>query len=219
MRMTFLAAVAVAALASLTPAQATTTFVDGHFDSPLTPGAYTTYNQGVNFGGWHSGGFSTSSVDEIGNYWQAPPNDGGSVDLAGNAPGLIYQYFTGTAGTYNVSFYLAGNPDGGDPLKNLSVTLLNNGGLSSINYSFDTTGFTRNNMGWIGESFQFTTLGGTLALQFESTDLNTAFGAVVGGIDVSGVPEPATWAMLLLGFGGIGMMLRARGRKDAAQTA
>jgi hypothetical protein len=34
----------------------------------------------------------------------------------------------------------------------------------------------------------------------------------------SGVPEPATWAMFLLGFGGIGFMLRNSRRKGAAVT-
>jgi PEP-CTERM motif len=33
---------------------------------------------------------------------------------------------------------------------------------------------------------------------------------------VAGVPEPASWAMLILGFGGIGMMLRSTRRRQAA---
>jgi hypothetical protein len=33
---------------------------------------------------------------------------------------------------------------------------------------------------------------------------------------VRGVPEPATWAMMLLGFGGIGMAMR-RGRKQGGR--
>jgi hypothetical protein len=36
---------------------------------------------------------------------------------------------------------------------------------------------------------------------------------------VAGVPEPATWAMLLLGFGGIGAMLRMARRKQDALAA
>jgi hypothetical protein len=41
------------------------------------------------------------------------------------------------------------------------------------------------------------------------------------GALASGVPEPGTWAMMLLGFGGIGFMLRAGRRRDmgAAVTA
>jgi hypothetical protein len=35
----------------------------------------------------------------------------------------------------------------------------------------------------------------------------------------SGVPEPATWAMFLAGFGGIGFMMRAARRKGAVATA
>lgn len=36
----------------------------------------------------------------------------------------------------------------------------------------------------------------------------------VGGVDIPGVPEPATWALLILGFGMIGTMLRtARNRR------
>jgi hypothetical protein len=37
----------------------------------------------------------------------------------------------------------------------------------------------------------------------------------IGATLASAVPEPATWAMFLLGFGGIGLMLRSRRRRDA----
>ena len=37
-------------------------------------------------------------------------------------------------------------------------------------------------------------------------------------LGVPGVPEPATWAMMLIGFGGLGAAMRAR-RKHAATTA
>jgi hypothetical protein len=34
--------------------------------------------------------------------------------------------------------------------------------------------------------------------------------------DVAGVPEPATWAMVLVAFGGIGMALRRKQRNATA---
>lgn len=36
---------------------------------------------------------------------------------------------------------------------------------------------------------------------------------------ISGVPEPSAWIMLILGFGGIGFMLRGRARNLASQAA
>jgi hypothetical protein len=42
----------------------------------------------------------------------------------------------------------------------------------------------------------------------------------INGAPVGGVPEPATWGMMLLGFGGIGMAMRTRRRKQVlAQIA
>jgi hypothetical protein len=42
----------------------------------------------------------------------------------------------------------------------------------------------------------------------------------INGSPVGGVPEPATWAMMLLGFGGIGMVTRGRRRRqELAQVA
>jgi hypothetical protein len=33
---------------------------------------------------------------------------------------------------------------------------------------------------------------------------------VLDGVSLTAVPEPTTWAMMLLGFGGIGAMIRRR---------
>ncbi len=51
---------------------------------------------------------------------------------------------------------------------------------------------------------------------FDSFYERASFGLLVGG--VSAAPEPGTWAMLLLGFGGIGASLRG-GRRKAIATA
>jgi hypothetical protein len=38
-------------------------------------------------------------------------------------------------------------------------------------------------------------------------------------IDIASVPEPATWGLMLVGFGGLGAMLRSNRRRNVALTA
>jgi hypothetical protein len=63
----------------------------------------------------------------------------------------------------------------------------------------------------------FNTLVGNTFTVIDTVTHNTYFGSFDISA-VSAVPEPATWAMLLLGFGGIGMMLRNR-RKALSSAA
>jgi hypothetical protein len=44
-------------------------------------------------------------------------------------------------------------------------------------------------------------------------------GASLSGTVTAGVPEPATWAMMLIGFGGLGASLRNARRRQAAANA
>jgi len=43
-------------------------------------------------------------------------------------------------------------------------------------------------------------------------------GSYVGNLNVTAVPEPATWAMMLIGFGAIGWQLRRRRSQVLAQA-
>lgn len=81
-------------------------------------------------------------------------------------------------------------------------------------------GFT----GWQTESFTFTATGTTDVLSFLATGILSGNGqyvdtqadppfALLDGVSVTpmgGVPEPAAWAMMLLGLGGLGGALRMR---------
>jgi len=66
-----------------------------------------------------------------------------------------------------------------------------------------------------------TTEVGLLAGQYTLTIMGNAGadGQMGGHIDIKAVPEPATWAMMLLGFGAIGFAMRRRRTPVLAQAA
>jgi len=205
-----LAAAAIAALAGFAsvPANAAVNLIaDGNFDTPLSAGNFTTYSATQSFGAGNVWSVSSGSVDEIGGYWQAPPAGGGSVDLSGNSAGAIQQSFNATTGNYNLQFYLSGNPDGGlATTKQITVSI---GGVTQDFFYTLGGSNSRSNMNYVLETLAFTSLGGPNLVSFTS-DTDSAFGGVIGGVTVSAIPEPATWTMLLLGFGAIGWTLRRR---------
>ena len=62
---------------------------------------------------------------------------------------------------------------------------------------------------------------GLLAGQYTLTIMGTTGvdGQMGGHIDIRAVPEPATWAMMLLGFGAVGFAMRRRRAPVLAQAA
>ena len=207
MRNLLLSAALVGALAgAASAASAASIIADGDFTSPSGGGGFATYNGGA-FGPWNV----TGSVDLIGGYWQAPSVGGGSVDLDGNFPGGISQTFTAPVGEYALTFFLSGNPDGGNGVKTVDVSV---GGADQV-FTFTNTGATdKTNMGYVQETLKFFN-SGTSTLSFNSLDRSGPYGPVIGAVSVAGVPEPATWAMMLVGFGGLGAAMRASRRQRA----
>lgn len=63
------------------------------------------------------------------------------------------------------------------------------------------------------EYFTFGAADGVNRVVFSSTDPAFEFDNIAA--TVAGVPEPATWAMLILGFGFVGFMLRSNRQKNA----
>ena len=182
-------------------AQASTIFTDGFnwlSDVPL----YTTVPSGGTIGPWTVGG---AGVDHIGTYW-TPAEGNGSIDMSGMDAGSLSTTLTTVAGqNYTLSFYLAGNTDGGNTVKQLNVQV---GNLDQV-FSFDTTGHSLTSMGWVLDSASFTATADT-TLTFTSLEANP-FGPALDLVTVSTVvPEPATYAFVMLGLAGIGLFRRRR---------
>jgi hypothetical protein len=73
-------------------------------------------------------------------------------------------------------------------------------------------------MMYLPETLQFT-LSGSTTLSFTSLDVATPYGPVIGDVSISAVPEPATWAMMVLGFLGVGFMAYRRKSKTEFRFA
>jgi choice-of-anchor C domain-containing protein len=181
--------------------------VNGSFEDGPNPGGFTTLNAvNTSIVGWTVTG---GSIDYIGSYWQA--SDGSrSIDMDGNSQGTIAQQTLSTVAgqTYLVSFDLAGNTDGGPTVKTIGVTI----GTSGLQtFTFDTTGKSHGNMGWITESFLYTATGAsTITFQSLTVGPGAYYGPALDNVSVTAVPEASTWAMMILGFMGVGFVAYRR---------
>jgi len=119
----------------------------------------------------------------------------------GDSPGMDWYQLTGTtlpfgsSGNYYTSAATGGDAfsiwgyDGGTPLVGLPTGYISSTAISS---SMVLAGETIAGMTLTPGTYTFATPGDTIIL------------------NISAVPEPATWAMMLMGFGGLGAMLRRR---------
>jgi choice-of-anchor C domain-containing protein len=192
----------------VTPLQAANLIQNGSFETgTINPGSLTQLSVGSTaITGWT---VSQGTIDYIGTLWQASEGSR-SLDLSGSNAGAIQQIFNTTIGeTYRVTFDLAGNPDGSPIIKEMRVSA----GGSSADFSFDITGKSRTNMGWVSNSWDFTATGTTTTLSFLSL-VNGIAGAALDNVSVvalssPSIPEPSSMLGLLsLGVLGIGSALK-----------
>jgi hypothetical protein len=115
--------------------------------------------------------------------------------------------------TYDLSFYYAARPGYG--VDGLSVT----DGSTSI---FNQTPSSSN---WVLINRDFVAMGTTDVLTFAGTNPTHMpyptfdYNVGVDAVGVSAVPEPATWAMMILGFMGIGFVAYRRKDKHSFRLA
>ena len=213
MKKMLFASAALACILAAAPANAAIV-TNGSFELGTNPGAFTTVNaiNGSAITGWTVSG---GSVDYIGTYWNAS-NGVRSIDLSGNNPGTISQTLTGlhNNGRYLLTFDLAGNTDGAPTIKTVNVSA----GTGSQSFTFDTSGHNRSSLGWTTQTLSFFATGTTATLTFASP-LNESpgfYGPALDNVQVSAVPEPSTWAMMLVGFMGLAFLSRRKVQKLAA---
>jgi hypothetical protein len=215
-----------AALASTaliaTPAAATVVTLD--FEGVGDEVAVNNFYNGGTDGAGHSGtnygiNFSSTSLGII------DSDAGGTGNFANEpSPNTVLFFLSGGAATMNVaagfdtgfSFFYAGNATdagtvnvwsglNGTGSLLASLVLTPNGGSCSG----DPSGFPFCNFSAFGVTFS----GTAMSVDFAGVANQIAFDNITLGSAVpsrGGVPEPATWATMLLGFGAIGLAMRRR---------
>ena len=146
------------------------------------------------------------SVDLIGvgGSFDFIPGHGSYIDLDGstgsgnNPAGQLTSAASFGAGTYNLTFDLAGNQRG-QVAQTTQITL----GADLVDAILLASG-----AGFTTYSFTFTTAGGNL--HFTELGPSDQQGNLLDNVVLTAVPEPATWAMMILGFMGVGFMAYRR---------
>ena len=98
-------------------------------------------------------------------YWKTADGKR-SLDLNGSVPGAISQTFKTRKGQkYRVTFALAGStPDVEPKEKKFQISAAG----KTTEFTFDTTGKTRNDMGWLSKAWEFTAEADKTTLEFVS---------------------------------------------------
>lgn len=131
-----------------------------------------------------------------------------SIDLAGGSNSSISQSIDTMIGQeYNITFSLSGNKDGGPKTHTMIVSVT---GSSDQAYSFVTQP-NANGYNWATHTYVFTATSTSSLLTFAAADNpNNAYGPMIDKVSIAAVPEPASWAMLIAGFGMVGASMRRR---------
>jgi len=200
---------AAAAFALAGSAQAANLIVNGNFDSPDVGGGSGTFNS---IPGWVSNTGDTIEIGNSGVYGLGCVTAGcHNLEVNANTFGDVSQTVSGlTAGnSYFLSLIYGGRGGGG--FQQLWVSF---GGQTIGIFGSDGSASA-----WTYyATFEVAATSASEVLDFYSANVggNPSYGNEVTGVSltssapVSSAPEPATWAMMLIGLGGIGGAVRSR---------
>jgi PEP-CTERM motif len=209
MKYTYL--VAATFLAATSPVSANV-LLNGDFEAPTT--ATYTYLSGLNNDWTYAGG--SGVINNVGGtawFGSSPPtgSSGSQFAFVQGAGSSISQTFSiATAGTFGISWLDAGRPNFGAYAGDQTYQVSLNSSVVGTYSTISGVGFNDEvaNLGFLSSGVYTLTFLGLPTTQ--STPDETAF---IDSVNIAAVPEPSTWAMLILGFLGMGFM--AHRRKNA----
>ena len=206
----FVAAAAVASSLFIATPGSATVLTNGGFEQPGVTNSCCITDPTTAIPGWT---VPSGNVNVVNGFFSSNPyknlaKEGAQyLDLVGEGTaGSISQTFgTVTGQVYNLSFFFSHNLFSG--LQSASADVLINGVLFG---SVTHTGGSTSDLNWQSFSKTFTASGTSTTLEFLNTKGGENTGVFLDAISVGAVPEPATWAMMLLGFAGVGYSMRRR---------
>lgn len=221
MRRILVPAAVAATLVATQPAAAASLLKNGGFETPVdTSGASI-----VIYAGQEPAGFGWTVTEGSVDVHNTNGPFGGSPDPAGAGVGALDLVGLGTKGgiaqtfgtvigaTYVLAFDFANNPF--LPSASMLFGVRGQGG-NVFQDSVTHTGSVLSKMDWSNYTFEFTATEAQSTLFFTNTAGGTSGGIYLDNVSVTGpaptaaVPEPATWALMISGFGLAGAALRRR---------
>lgn len=193
--------VALVALSAITPSGAAT--IAQNYNGTNIPGG-SNYFLGQSFTVEGAGQFNNVELSFYTGY-------GASIPYADGALFLYASPFAGTVSQLGTGSNFLGSTVGANRAFSFGTSLVLTGGTKYYAYLNDvspSTQFGGGNPYAGGEGIQADSGTGYRFNALPSLDLR--FGAGGSPTTLSAVPEPASWAMLLVGFGAIGGALRSR---------
>jgi hypothetical protein len=191
---------ALVAMSVASGAQATVIF-NSTFDG-LQP--YGSWSVVASADGWTTTG---GPGIELQNNVAGSPGSGGAsgvfVELDSHANSTMSRTISGS-GRYILEFLYSPRP---------GIASTSNGVLVSMNGQALAPAFTAQggqNSVWSLKTIEFVAPTSNWQLSFSGVGRSDSLGGYVDNIRLTAVPEPATWAMMIMGFGAAGALLRRR---------